>query len=168
MKAQDASFSNKFSRIAIAVAIFAIGFFTACFALGTTPNLEHPASFVSSNQVHAPSDTITEDSILVYDDKVVINLENASLSKYASSGSMLPVFDTGANGLRIKPSSPDEINLGDIITYSLNEQLIVHRVIEKGYDDEGLYFIVKGDNNSYSDGKIRFSDIKYKTVALFY
>ena len=85
---------------------------------------------------------------------------------------MKPLLDEGSNGIRIVPSSEDEINIGDIITFKQNidenNYLIVHRVIEKGEDLQGTYFITKGDNNSLNDGKVRFSEIKYlKTVQIF-
>jgi len=120
-------------------------------------------------KVNAPSDKITQNNIEIYEDKVIIKIENASLSKYAGTQSMVPVFDTGANGIRIIPESEKCIKLGDIVTYeSDNGNLIVHRVIEIGEDDEGTYFIVKGDNNLFSDGKIRFSQIRYITIGILY
>jgi len=158
----------KIAKIALAFALIAIGFFIACLFNALPSNLEHPSSLFTSNQVHAPSDFIKEDNILVYNDRIVINVDNASLSKYASSGSMLPLFDTGANGIRIKPNSPDEIKLGDIISYERNSELIVHRVIEIGTDEQGIYFITKGDNNALSDGKVRFDEIKYITIGILY
>ena len=41
-------------------------------------------------------------------------------------------------------------------------------VIEKGIDEDGIYFITKGDNNSITDGKIRFEDIEYITVGVIW
>jgi hypothetical protein len=164
--------SSKFIKTMLAIALIAIGFFTACLFSALPSNLENPSSLFTSmftsNQVHAPSDFIKEDNILVYNDKIVINVDNASLSRYASSGSMLPLFDTGANGIRIKPQTSDEIKLGDIVSYERNSELIVHRVIEIGTDEQGLYFVTKGDNNAFSDGKIRFDEIKYITIGILY
>lgn len=81
---------------------------------------------------------------------------------------MKPVIDGDANGIRIAPESPDQISVGDIVTFKQGNALIVHRVIEKGIDEQGVYFITKGDNNDLSDGKLRFEDIKYVTVAIVY
>jgi hypothetical protein len=162
------SITSKIGKIALAFALIALGFFIACLFNVSPSNLEHPSSLFTSNAVHAPSDSIKEDNILVYNDKIIINVDNASLSKYASSGSMLPVFDTGANGIRIQPHSSDEIKLGDIVSYERNGELIVHRVIEIGTDSQGLYFITKGDNSALNDGKIRFSEIKYITIGILY
>jgi len=45
----------------------------------------------------------------------------------------------------------------------------VHRVVYKGKDSIGTYFILKGDNNEEVDpGKVRFEQIKYKTIAIIY
>ena len=81
---------------------------------------------------------------------------------------MKPLFDHSSNGIRIKPVSEDDINIGDIITFKEGNLLIIHRVIEKGIDNNGVYFITKGDNNFVSDGKIRFKDIEYKTIGIIY
>lgn len=117
---------------------------------------------------NAPHEIIKENQIEIYDEKVVINIKGASLGKYAATGSMKPVLDENSHGIRIVPDSEDGILVGDIITFQQNENLIIHRVIEKGKDNEGTYFITKGDNNNVTDGKIRFKDIKYITVAIIW
>jgi len=119
-------------------------------------------------ELEAPSNFINEESIEILEDRVIIYLDDASLSRYAPSGSMIPVFDEGANGIRVKIKSIDEISVGDIITFKEDNILIVHRVIEKGTDSKGIYFITKGDNNNVDDGKIRFEDIKYKTIGVIW
>ena len=90
------------------------------------------------------------------------------MSRYAPSGSMRPVLNSKANGIRIKPKSPEQINVGDIVSFRRGMDLVVHRVIKKGEDSEGVYFITKGDNNDFVDGKIRFKDIKYVTVGVIW
>jgi len=91
---------------------------------------------------------IEEKDIQVYKDKIVINVKNPSLSNYAPTGSMRPVIDVYANGIRIVPTSENEIQIGDIVSFEQDNQLIVHRVIEKGLDEQGIYFVTKGDNNN--------------------
>ena len=71
-------------------------------------------------------------------------------------------------GIRIKPISVDDIKVGDIISYRSFENLIVHRVTAKGVDSKGIYFITKGDNSKFSDGKIRYEDIEYITIGILY
>jgi signal peptidase I len=121
--------------------------------------------------INAPSDWIREGNIEVYSDRIVIRIENASISRYEDTKSMVPILDKGANGIRIVPNSPDEIHIGDIVTYEADwiDGLVVHRVVYIGEDYVGKYFILKGDNNIESDPeKVRFEQIMYVTVALIY
>jgi len=121
-----------------------------------------------SEEVNAPHDFINEENIIVDSDRIILQIENYTLSKYSLSKSMVPVFDSGANGVGIKPTSEDDLHVGDIITFRQGKNLVVHRIIEKGIDEEGIYFITKGDNNDINDGKIRFSQIDSILVALIY
>ncbi len=160
--------TEKILRVSL---IFLLGFLSANITgYLMVYGAENPFSngFNFSGISHAPSDFIGENQIQIYDNKVVINIKDASISRYAPTGSMKPTFDENANGIRIVPKSEDEIKVGDIITYKDGENLIVHRVIEKGIDKEGIYFIMKGDNNTISDGKVRFRDIKYKTIGIIW
>ena len=116
----------------------------------------------------APYDFIKEEQIIAYENKIVLEIENYSLSRYSPSKSMVPVLDSGANGIGIKPKSEDELHVGDIITFKQNNDLIIHRIVEKGIDKDGWFFITKGDNNNITDGKIRFSQIDSVLVALIY
>ena len=120
------------------------------------------------NSEKTPSDFINENQIKIYPDKIIIEIPDISLSRYASSGSMEPILDKNSNGIRIVPKSEKQIQVGDIISFKKDNYLIVHRVVEKGRDDQGVYFITKGDNNSLNDGKIRFEDIKYITIGILY
>ncbi len=116
----------------------------------------------------SPSDWILEEDIILLDNKIIINVDNAKLSSYKPTGSMKPVLDKGANGIRVVPGIPEEIDVGDIISFNKNGLLIVHRIVEKGIDSKGVYFITKGDNNNFSDGKIRFENIEYVTIGILY
>lgn len=66
------------------------------------------------------------------------------------SNSMAPIYPTNSFVL-VKETMPDEINVGDIITYVFNEEgiLVTHRVIS--VDSESETFITKGDNNNVQD-----------------
>jgi|SRR3989344_4849266 len=153
------------------LAVFFLGFITSSlfFYSYIGLDLEFPISgdFYSAD-LSAPGNWVDFDNVLLFDDRVVIKIENASLSKYAATGSMIPIFDENANGIRIVPEDEDSINVGDIITFEKNDLLIVHRVIEIGIDSEGKYFITKGDNNLVADVKIRFEDIRYVTIGVIW
>lgn len=155
------------------ILIFLLGFFScALFVFSiSSSNLEIPfgTGLIVSNYIEkAPSNWLGEEDILILDDKIVLKLKGATLSSYTDSGSMSPTLDENANGIRIVPKSEEDIKVGDIISYRFAGMLIVHRVIEKAIDEDGVYFVVKGDNNLIGDGKIRFKDIEYVTVAIIY
>jgi len=116
----------------------------------------------------APSDWVSEEDIYLTKNQVILNIKGASLSRYAPTGSMRPFLDEGANGIQIIPATPQEIHEGDIITYRKGTLLVVHRVVEKGIDEEGIFFVTQGDNNLVADEKIRFEEIESKTIGILY
>ena len=155
---------------------FFIGFFScAILFMGylivqdslTSNEVSFPTGF-SVADVRAPSDKISERDIVILEDMVILRISNTTLSSYAPTGSMKPLFDEGANGIRVKPDSEEEIEVGDIVSFRSEDKLIVHRVVQKGIDSEGLYFVTRGDNNTVSDEKVRFSDIEYVTIGVLW
>jgi len=154
-------------NIALNTLMFLVGFASCMLLIYTllNPGLEKPLSSMFGG-ISAPGDWISDNNIKVTENSIVISIPNASLSAYAATGSMKPVLDAGANGIRIVPKNPEDIQVGDIVTYG--NQNIVHRVIEAGKDEKGYWYTVKGDNNDFSDGTIRFEDIKYVTIGVLY
>ena len=72
------------------------------------------------------------------------------------SGSMEPVLPVGSMAY-VKPSQPEEITPGDIITYAMagNDAMrVTHRVVE--VDSVEKTFITKGDTNEVEDGPVAF------------
>ena len=66
------------------------------------------------------------------------------------------------------PVNPEEIEVGDIVTYDLYsnlsnviKQTIIHRVV--AINDDGT-FVFKGDNNSEADRPVDASRIGYKVI----
>ncbi|QEW01976.1 signal peptidase I [Microbacterium lushaniae] len=54
----------------------------------------------------------------------------------------------------IRPTDPDEIRVGDVITYQIRSgeaAVVSHRVVSKTYENGELTFITKGDNNPDND-----------------
>lgn len=70
------------------------------------------------------------------------------------SGSMNPTFDTGST-VFVKPKEPEEIQPGDVITYTgLDDKrsLTTHRVVDIDRSDpQNIQFITKGDANEVTD-----------------
>jgi len=132
----------------------------------------------------APSNYLNESQIIVYENYVIINVSNLSMGRFAGTGSMLPTLNENSNSLRYVPTSESDIHVGDIVTYEEQGEgdcelvnnitlcpaqiLVVHRVVQIGNDFNGTYYILKGDNNNVVDNKVRFKDIKSKTIALLY
>jgi hypothetical protein len=125
----------------------------------------------SAKERISPYDRISENQIHVYNDRIVIDLQNAEWASFTDTNSMDPVIDKGANAIQIVPHSPDDIHLGDIVSYksSLVSGTIIHRVVKIGQDSEGWYAILKGDNLSQEDPeKVRFDQVQRVVVAIIY
>jgi len=123
----------------------------------------------AQKSVASPCNRINEDMIRVYDDKVVIDLKNAKWSYFTPTGSMLPSINENSNAIEITPESEKDVCVGDIIAFRYSQKSISHRVMEKGTDEQGVYFITKGDNLESNDPfKVRFSQIESVIVAIIY
>lgn len=156
-------------KIFIYSLIFLVGFLSCLLIIMAFGGAEMPLGLgYSNNNPEAPGNWVKTNQINVYDNAIVIAIEGTSLSKYASTGSMKPVLDKDSNGIRIKPENAEQIDIGDIVTFEQDNELIIHRVIEKGKDEKGTWFITKGDNNNVSDGKIYFQDIRYVTIGVLW
>lgn len=116
-----------------------------------------------------PPDRIKEEQIHVYEDKIVIEVKNPKWARFAATQSMVPFLDEGSNALQIQPEAPDDIQLGDIVSYQYGDSVIIHRVIEISEDEQGRYYIVKGDNNPEPDPiKVRFQQIRRILIGIIY
>ncbi len=118
-----------------------------------------------------PGDHLTRQDIIVHKDKVVLDINDAIIARFTATNSMDPVLDEKANAIEVVPRSEDEVSVGDIIAYTNRhiDGTIIHRVIKKGRDEHGTYYIVRGDNNARADPyKVRFADIKSVVVAIIY
>ncbi len=117
----------------------------------------------------SPSDWIKEEQISVYGHKIVLDVANATWSRFTDTNSMDPFLDETSNAIQVLPQNPELIEVGDVISYKVSSTVFIHRVIEKGVDGDGLYYIVKGDNNSLRDPfKVRYQDVQGVVVAIIY
>ncbi len=146
----------------IFIVSFTLGLLISNFKIITTGRVVD-----NIGQIKMPSDYLKDNDFLVYDDKIILKIENAKISDYESS-SMEPFLGKGVNGIVIIPKNENELEIGDIITYKKDEKLIVHRIIDKGKDENGMFFITRGDNSNTIDGKIRFERIEHKLVGILY
>lgn len=155
--------------------IFLAGFMTASFI--PIDIIEAPAQIAAAvaspgaNDVPSPKDWILEEDIHVYSDRIIIDIEGAEWAGFTDTNSMDPIIDLGSNAIEIIPTSPEQITPGEIISYDSKYATgtIIHRVQETGFDEDGWYAIMKGDNNPYPDpGKVRFDQVQRLVVAIIY
>ncbi len=100
-------------------------------------------------------------SILIIIFGIIIAMGNTSIFGYrtlqVATGSMEPDIKVGEMVI-IKKS--DQYEVGDIITYEIEESYVTHRIIEK--NDEKI--ITKGDANTAIDDPITESSIIGKVI----
>ncbi len=126
-------------------------------------------TILKSREVSSPSDRVQEEQIKVYRDRIILDIPGAVWSSFTDTNSMDPFLDIGANAIEVKPETPDSIEIGDVISYHSPYGVLIHRVVGKGEDGEGAYYIARGDNNTLSDpGKVRFEDVEGVVVAVIY
>lgn len=177
--------NGKIALFVLVVVVFSLGVVsTLMFTnMGTSPLLEAPLFFKAPQEQASPSDTILESQISVYKNRAEISflnpetqdewlvnmdLSDASWSRFTDTNSMDPVFDIEANTIRMKVPA-ESLQIGDIVSYQNGNSIIIHRIVHIDEDEEGLYFIMKGDNNPTSDpGKVRTNQILGKVVAIIY
>jgi hypothetical protein len=163
---------------------FAAGFVASQLLIGHDPfstatytdGFELPAEVVSgvtgaTVARASPSDHLDESGIKVYKDRVVLDVQDAIWAQFTPTNSMNPVLSEKANAIEVVPKSSDDVQEGDIVAYKSRyaDGIIIHRVIKKGADQLGTYYIVKGDNNPKADpGLVRFEDIKSVVVGIIY
>ena len=123
------------------------------------------------SEKYSPASRVKIEDVSVYEDEVVIKIKNPQWAVFTDTNSMDPVLDSGSKAIQIVPNSPEELKEGDIVAYKseYKEGTIAHRIIETGYDKDGWFAVIKGDNNESPDpGKVRFEQIKRVVVAIIY
>jgi signal peptidase len=151
-----------------------LGFLTSNIYADISTNTETPSNMPNDNrtdEVPSPSKWIGENQIGVYSQRVILDIEDPQWAIFTDTHSMEPVISSRSYAIEVVPESEDQINVGDIVSYESKyaDGTIIHRVIEKGTDSQGVYFILKGDNNPNPDpGRIRFGQVKRVVVAIIY
>ncbi|MBU1198607.1 MAG: signal peptidase I [Nanoarchaeota archaeon] len=118
-----------------------------------------------------PFRRISQEDIMVYNDRVIIYVNKAFPAGFTKTKSMYPFIREGAFALEIMPEGPEELRMGDVIGFKskVYNTTIIHRIIELGEDEQGWYAITKGDNNPAPDKeKVRFENVQGVLVGLIY
>ena len=124
---------------------------------------------VVSSEPFEPQNRLSQDNIVVYKTHATIKSENLRWAIIADTGSMKPTLTANTHVLQVVPQKPNDLAVGDIITYTYNNRHIIHRIIEINHDSYGWYAITKGDNNQSPDPeKVRFNQIDRVVVGILY
>ena len=82
------------------------------------------------------------------------------------SGSMEPQISIN-DIVIIKEIGKRELEVGDIISFNLNGEIITHRITNIENKDDDLIYTTKGDNNEVTDiEQVRYEQIEGKQVGL--
>lgn len=156
-------------RVLHKVLLFTFFFLLLVSAVISLGEARLSAAFLGGKELQSPGDWVKEEQIKVYRDQVIINVNGASWAGFTDTNSMDPFIDENANAIEISPDNPQSINAGDVISYQTEKGVIIHRVLSKGEDELGVYYLVKGDNNNFGDPfKVRFENVKGVVVAVIY
>lgn len=161
------------THLILLVCVFTLGAFSS--TIYAELNHEQPILLQSGIEqpvdIRTPQDWLEQDKIHVYSTRVVIDIKDPEWASFTPTGSMEPVLNHNSNAIEVVPSSQEEIEVGDICSYESKfaQGSIIHRVVYKGQDEDGIYFVFKGDNNPTSDpGRIRFDQVQRCVVAIIY
>lgn len=121
----------------------------------------------SGVEIYSPGNWISKEQIKIYNNSVLLKIENATIAEFTDTNSMDPVIDEDSNSIEIKPTK--DLKIGDIISYKTGNKKIIHRIVDISEDEEGIYYILKGDNNQFADKeKVRFEQISGVVVGILY
>ena len=145
------------------------------YRIGLEKKLEYPHVTGSSILLQdtpperpSPKQRIGINNVSVYGSSVVLRIDNPKWAVFTNTNSMDPVIDEDAMAIEVDARCED-ISVGDIVSYETSDGIIIHRVIDIGYDNKGKYFIMKGDNADVPDPyKVRCEQLRRVVVAILY
>jgi len=154
---------------ALLIAFFVLGLTAGLFVDGLEQSREEYTLAEIESPGLLPYDRLSREDVKVFSDSIQIDLPGARWASFSATGSMLPVLGQTAHALQITPRAPEDIHLGDIVSFWHDGRVISHRVISIGKDDRGTYYVTKGDNNPDPDPVlVRFEQIDRVVVAILY
>ncbi len=127
-------------------------------------------SRMALNPLLTPQSRIPEGSIILERNRIVMLVENPSLARFADTGSMLPLISHESKAIQVPPGNYSDILPGDIISFEDDAgSIIIHRVVETGFDENGWYAVTRGDNALAEDmERVRFGQVRRILVAVIY
>lgn len=148
--------------VSIGILIFILGFATSSLF----SEAEKRTAFGGVIDRDNPSDYISGKDIRLYADKLVIDKPGLAYAPVEDTKSMEPFLSYNSHVIEAEPNI-DELQAGDIISFSKQGKIIVHAIVETGTDAQGWYAMTKGHNNDFADNwKVRVSEIKGVVVGV--
>ena len=81
-----------------------------------------------------------------------------------STESMQPTINKG-DAIIIKKINEDNLEIGDIVTFKIDKEIITHRIVRIESNGKENVYITKGDNNNITDDfVISYKDIEGKKI----
>jgi len=92
------------------------------------------------------------------------------LTTVQNTNSMDPVVDYGHTCILSDDFDADDLVVGDVAVYKkANGNQVIHRIVKISSDEDGRYFIFKGDNNFIEDVlKVRDNQIDCLLLGVIY
>lgn len=159
----------RLDRLILIVSFFVIGWI-ACAGYSQYSELskEQPYSEVSGLEISSPGDWISKEQIRQEEGRISIELSNTTIAQFTDTNSMDPMIDVNANSIEVAPEK-DRLRVGDIVSYESEGKTIIHRIVSISEDENGTFYVTKGDNNNLPDKyKVRFEQIKGVVVGILY
>ncbi len=146
----------------IGILLFILGFsFNSVF-----DTIESRFATGGSNDLDNPSDRITSDAIHLYEDKLVVEKSNLRYASVEDTKSMEPLLSSNSHVIEAE-ADVDSLEIGDIISFSKENKIIVHSIVSIGSDSNGWYALTKGYNNDFiDDWRVRSFELKGVVVGV--
>ena len=112
---------------------------------------------------------ISPNTFNLTEDSLTINFNNITFFNITGGSSMLPAIHNNSTQLYIILGN-NLLYIGDIVRFKYKEDIFMHhRIIDIRNDEEGIYYITRGDNNPLNDViKIRKENITHKLIGILY
>jgi len=127
----------------------------------------------SGKERSSPNDWVKPESIKYDAERGVLTIESlllgVSICNVANTGSMDGLMDYGHNVILIDHFDIDRLSVGDIVAFQVYTNLVLHRIVKIGDDNQGRYYRTRGDNCIDDDPYIlRDEHIKQLCIGIIY
>ena len=161
------------TKALLLTAIFLAGFLTCFIYLNLPPgDIQRPSltgffSYSTADRA-SPAKRIKINDVRVFEDRIVIYLNDSMVSKFMDTKSMDPLLDSNSIGIETVPKE-GSLQIGDVIAYETPTGTLIHRIIHIEYKDNEILYYTQGDNSPTPDPEpVTFDQIKAVLVGVLY